>query len=86
MGRRQGRATRFRIGDAAAVVSAVPPDALHRLCFGSTAGGGAVRDVLGGADALRLLAADPGLPEVPLAQASDEMDFRLPDALSGDVL
>lgn len=86
MGRRQGRATRFRIGDAAAVVSAVPPDALHRLCFGSAAGGGAVRDVLGGADALRLLAADPGLPEVPLAQASDEMDFRLPDALSGDVL
>ena len=86
MGRRQGRATRFRIGDDAAVVAAVPPDELYRRCFGTAADGGAVRDVLGGVDALRLLAADPDFPAVPLAHASGDGDFRLPDALSGDAL
>ena len=86
MGRRQGRANRFRIGDAAAVVAAIPPDALHRHCFGVSAGNGLVRDVLGGIDVLRGLAAASDLPAVPLEPASRDEDFRVPDALDPEAL
>lgn len=86
MGRRQARTNRFRIGDAAAVVAAVPPDALHRHCFGVSAGDGVVRDVLGGIDVLRGLAAASDVPAVPLEPATRDEDFRVPDVLDAEAL
>lgn len=86
MGRRLGRATRFRIGDEAAVVAAVPPEALHRHCFQVPVGSDVVRDVLGGVAALRKLASFSDMPAVPLDPASEDGDFRLPDLLAAEAL
>ena len=86
MGRRNGRSTRFRIEDAAAVISAIPPDALFERCFGMSAADASIRDVLGGLRPVREAIAGSAMPAVPLGPPLGDRDFRMPDELDGDAL